>query len=204
MRKVIFLILGMMLPTTFTAATPSPDRLAEAKKQFPYSLIGDDFGILSREDLAINTCDVFPQPFSLDSNYVPYWQCFSAKGVHIDCSGGGYDADEHTHLTIMAVVANKDAESHEYLSRRAVSLKTCKSYQKDWVRLSKNQDYVCISGSLIRRKPAVNGDVSGWAYSWIFESFKTRLGCSSYFEGGCSLTYQINHNHCKVVQAQNP
>ena len=59
----------------FTCSTSSFGSTA-----FQDSLIGEDFGILNQDDLAIPTCWVHPKPFdeSQEStvNSFPYWKCF--------------------------------------------------------------------------------------------------------------------------------
>jgi len=79
-------------------ADENKDHLTDVKKKFPYSLIGDDYGILNEDDLAIPTCHVLPRPYLNthveDLNSFEYWKCFPTTGVQVDCSGGIYDQDE--------------------------------------------------------------------------------------------------------------
>jgi len=190
----------------FALAMDKPDHLSDAKKKFPHSLIGDDFGILDAEDLAIPTCHVLPEPYSdtpgKNVNAFAYWKCFPTSNIKVDCSGGGYDQDEHSVLTVMGIVIKNEQETHEYITRRAIPLKGCKNWQQDWKRLSKNQSHVCFSGSSMSKETEMQDGKPIQKYYWIFESYKTHLGCSSYFEGGgCSLPYQMKHG-CKVTEAK--
>lgn len=202
MRAKIALIFAILVVgCVVTIADSGPDHLSEAKKKFPYSLIGDDFGILTADDLAIPTCRVFPEPYhevhGKDGNSFAYWKCFPTTNVQVDCSGGSYDHGEHEILTVMGIIIKDSSEINEYMTRRAVPLSSCKSWQQDWKRLSQNQSHVCFSGSPLSKESVLEGGRSVLSYGWIFESFKTKRGCSSYFVGGCSLSYQIKHG-CKV------
>lgn len=194
------LILGIV-----AVAGEKPDRLAGAKKRFPYSLIGNDHEILSPDDLAIPTCHAIPSPYTeghgKDGNSAIYWRCFSAADVVVDCKGGGYDPDEKEILTVMGIIIKEGTEINEYMTRRAIPLRGCKSWQKDWKKLSRHQDHVCFSGSPLNKEVISENGRETQRRSWIFESFKTHLGCSSYFEGGCSLPYQLRHG-CKVIEAK--
>ena len=160
---------------------------------FQDSLIGEDFGILNQDDLAIPTCWVRSKPFNESQedsvNSFPYWKCFPLSHVNFDCG-----ENQKRQQVIMGFVAQDQGQVHEYLSRSVIPLSSCLKWKQNWKTVTHNQSHVCISGSFIRKK--VESD-KGAHYSWIFESFKTRLGCSSYFEGGCSLKYQVQHG-CKL------
>lgn len=50
----------------------------------------------------------------------------------------------------------------------------------------KNQPYVCIGGAFAgTRKKKVDGKEIT-EHGWIFENFKTKKGCDSYFSGWCN------------------
>lgn len=157
------------------------------------SLIGEDFGLLTKDDLAINTCTALPVPFSSESKSFPYWQCFPVMGSSVECDGREYDPHEKSELTILAFVVRKEGKTHEYLSRHAIPLGACHEYQNIWRRLTQHQEHVCIRGPLIRIESRSTAAVSG---HWIFDAFKTRAGCDSYFAGGCSLSYLMQEEGC--------
>jgi hypothetical protein len=155
-----------------------------------------DYGLLTEEDVAISSCIAPPSPFSLrESSPHPYWQCFSLKGSAFECEPA--DDNEEGPTAILAIVLKKDGTIHDFLSRRAISKDACEDHKSDWIRLTANQEYVCISGSLVNDHP-------GERYrSWIFESYKTKKGCDSYFQGGCSLAYKIQ-NGCDLTAMSQP
>ncbi|MGZ3699041.1 MAG: hypothetical protein ACXWP5_13010 [Bdellovibrionota bacterium] len=155
-RQIALLMLFGTIASPAGLTGEHADRLSSAKEKYPYGLIGDDFGLLTEEDLAVNTCDVFPEKFSPESTSFPYWQCFSTKRAFVECDDAGYDESEKAPIAILVITTQKQHEKHESLSRRAIH--------------------------------------------WIFDKFKSNLGCDPYFAGGCSLKYQLERG-CQITQA---
>ncbi|MBX9704607.1 MAG: hypothetical protein K2X39_10680, partial [Silvanigrellaceae bacterium] len=129
----------------------------------PYALLGDDYGVLNLDDLAINACRVKPSPFTLPdpSNY-PRWQCFESKKSKLFCDVQDYNLDYDNLGALLVISAKKNGFKHEYLSRRAIDYDDCKSFAKDWKRLSKNPKYVCVDGSFISQKKASDGVITSY------------------------------------------
>lgn len=193
MREKIMLVsclLALHCGTLFAGA----EHLKMLHSNYPYGLLGDDFGVLNEEDLAIDTCIASAAPFSESSTSYPYWQCFEVSQAKIACEGNKYSASEKTRFTFLVVSGVRKDGLHEYFHDRAMPLESCKEFVRDWKRLLKGQRYVCISGAFTQRR---QGKVGHWISQWDFNRFKTKRGCSSYFEGGCSMEYQISHNGCK-------
>ena len=186
----ILILLFFNLATSQTSENSI--HLQELQSAFPYGLLTDDFGILTKEDLKINTCGFEVVPFSEKSTSYPYWQCFEITHSKLDCEGSEYDPEEKERVTVMVISARLNGELHEYLSRRVISLSTCRLFQRAWQKLLKNEKYVCISGPL----NFIEKGKQGKRWSWIFDKYKTKKGCDSYFIGDCSLKYQIEHHHC--------
>ena len=44
------------------------NHLSELKEKFPYTLLGDDYGLLTVNDLATNSCGRFSELFNPDSD----------------------------------------------------------------------------------------------------------------------------------------
>ncbi len=196
MRKIANL--HVLLCLIFLAcATPSAQNANEKqlKEKYPHSIIGEDYQLLTEKDLAISSCIASPEPFSLHKlTSHPYWQCFSTKDSAFECEES--DPDESGRTAILAIVLKKGGITHEYLSRRAISLEGCKAFGAEWKRLTHNQDHVCVSGQFINPKDERPNEKDR---AWIFESYKTAKGCDSYFEGGCSLDYKIKHG-CDLAE----
>lgn len=190
-KKVTLLLL---IFTSLSCAThPSKSSISSSFNRHDYSVLGEGFGILNAEDIAINDCQATPRPFAEDSQAYSYWQCFDVRQARLYCDGKGYDETERTWLTVMVISGKKDGILHEYITRRAIPLKDCQSFRGDWQRLVDGQTNVCISGSFNQKKESERQQV----WNWTFDRFKTNKGCESYFEGGCSFKYQSEHG-CKL------
>ncbi len=189
---LILLVWAIIVPhSSALGQTTHTDRL---RGHYPYGLLGDDFGILNEDDLAINTCDVWVVPFSPRSMAYPYWQCFQTLDTSISCEVMEYDQDEKSVLALLSFSASRKGETHEYLTRRAMHLSDCKSFEGDWKRIAKNETHVCLSGPYGGIIEEINGIKK---VSWVFDKFKTKKGCVSYFANHCSLSAQIK-NGCKL------
>ncbi len=166
----------------------------ELKAKFPYGLLGDDYGILTVNDLAINACDIVPKLFTADNHYDPheYWQCFKSKTISFDCDSNGI-ADEHEGVMGLVVVrASTGQEQHEYIERRLWPIKDCRHFLRDAAILLKGTEYACLSGSFNKRilsDPPLT--------SWQFERIKTKKGC----EGrDCEFTKKFKQDNCPNVK----
>lgn len=181
-----FLVLLLFSPV-FAKSNKNP-----LTKDFPYALLTDDFGVLTKDDLKINSCLAEPSPISRDNGAYSYWQCFEIKKSNMICEGKKYDPDHGTRVSLLVLSGIRDGEMHDFISRRTISRNSCLLYQKEWRKLTKNEKYVCISGS----NPSKEIQKKRATWNWLFGRYKTKKGCDSYFHGECSLRYQINHNQC--------
>lgn len=159
---------------------------------YPYGVIGDDYGILNEDDLAINTCNVKEvEPFSLtvDTSY-PYWKCYSAKDVSILCDDPDYDEDEKSLMVILDLEVRSLKEgNHDYLTRRAIRLESCKYFQNQFKKTTVNESHVCVSGEFWKIDKRNDGNSQ---MIWSFDKFKTKKGCVSYFADKCNLKAQLD------------
>ena len=191
MQKVTFTLVGMFIAATSCLASTSGS-LQSAKTKYPYSLIGEDFGILNEADLAANTCDVRSRPFSFGSSSL-YWRCFESNAVTFSCDSSGIaDPTDGVMGLIVLEASGKDGR-HEYLARRPWSIADCREFGRSFVSSTKHTRHICISGS----SPKRNTDSRNIQTTiWIFEKYKTSKGCKSYFEGDCDLARLIKRG-CK-------
>lgn len=162
-----------------------PNHLALLKKEFPFGLVTDDYGILNRDDLQINICLAGEAPFTdPPTNYAySYWQCFPSKDVQMLCEDLGYDRYEKSRINLLFISGQRNGEKHEFMSRRPITNLTCSLFLRDWKHLTKNENHVCISGSH-PSKEVENGNI---LWSWTFGRYKTKKGCDSYFQDECDL-----------------
>lgn len=182
MRKILMLFFFVC---NVSLAKNSPSHLLDLKKEFPYGLLTDDFGILNRRDLKASTCIAEPVPFSEEHKVspYPYWQCFEVKNSKMVCERGKYDVHEKAIMSMLVVSGARDGELHEFISRRPIPLSSCRLYQKDWQKFIKNEKYVCVSGA----DPGKEIKEAKTVWVWIFGRYKTRKGCDSYFHGECDV-----------------
>ena len=70
-----------------------------------------------------------------------------------------------------------NGELHEFISRRPIPLRSCRLYQRDWQKFTKNEKYVCVSGADPGKE--IKEEKTVWV--WIFGRYKTRKGCALIF-----------------------
>jgi hypothetical protein len=195
--REIIIPLSFILLSLSTLAAPSKKltHLESLRTKYPYGLIGDDFGILNETDLAINTCNMLPEAITSKADEYPRWQCFETSLALFDCEDEDYDTDEKSEMAILGIDIHTDNTDHSYNARRAIPMKGCKLHKREWEKLTKNEKYFCISGPHWSEKKETSGKTET---VWGFDKFKTRKGCDSFFEGDCSLQYQLKQG-CKPI-----
>src|SRR3989338_2142108 len=124
-KKITLILLPLFFLIHINFLSYSLNRFS---KKYPYAVLGNDFGILNEDDLAINSCDASPMPFGPNSISYSYWQCFQTKDVSFVCDHGGIQ-DKRTKLIQAALIINinDNGKQQEYISRRAIDLKDCQS-----------------------------------------------------------------------------
>ncbi len=195
MRKILILSL-LFSQTIDSAARPEKYHPQQLISQYPYALLTDDYGVLTEDDLKTNSCDATPCPFSEKdtSSPYPYWQCFDLRTANLACEGRKYDFSEKVRVTLLVISGIRDGVLHEYLARRPIPLSSCRLYQKAWRKFVENEKYLCISGEISSIKTDSNGR-RRWV--WVFDRYKTKKGCDSYFEGECDLKKIIANGQCE-------
>ena len=139
----------------------------------------------------MNTCNVImAEPFSKDSTTYPYWQCFSTKSVKVDCDDFTRDKGAKSATGVMAITVSDSHHHQEYLSRRAIDLEDCHYFKKKWKQLTTQESHECLARPLIDVERL---DQEKKETFWIFDKFKTKKGCASYFYGACNLKYLLRH-----------
>lgn len=173
-----------------------------AKQKYPYSLLTDDYGILSENDLGEFAWGLKPKKFTTKEGTTGpynYWQCFPREYVMVTLSDTGHSSDElgwkkNVAYLEIDVLTNKDIRSKENI-KHTYEMRanwTITDYQKrfnKWLKLMEGEKYVCLGGHFVDlEKEKRNGAI--WiTKGWIFEKLKTKKGCDSYFDS-CSPTYK--------------
>jgi hypothetical protein len=175
MQKIVLILLIL-------SGCSHSSHLQRLNESYPNGRIGDDYGILTRDDLAVNTCNFRgANPSSLEGSApYPYWQCFFVKDVFISCEE---DEQSKEPTLIMGISAVGQARHHIYVSRQVMTLNRCLGFKKDLKKLTEHQTHICISGEFIRYEPSDKT-------VWVFDKFKTKKGCASYWDD-CDLKIQI-------------
>ena len=193
-EQIIYIFLIILLNTTYTFAKSksTDDHLSALKAKFPYVLLGEDYGLLTVNDLAANACGA--ESIAFDENrksHHPslYWQCFQSRTISFDCEEFTSDTEKGL-FGLIAITAKKDKEQHNYIERRPWPIKNCKQFIRDAARLIKGTKYACMTGSFIDKETDDSGQVSK---SWMFEKIKTRKGCEG---NGCEFTQKLQQENC--------
>jgi hypothetical protein len=193
MQALLTLFAVVLISTTAMANDPA-DHLQQAKVKYPNSLIGDDHGVLSEQDLAISTCDGTPAPFDPSTPLGGlYWKCFETKKVSALCDSNG-KADEHEGVMGFIVLTAEDGDDlHDYIARRALPIQVCHEFTRDVRKRLRGTHYACIMGSdpSMSTRPPERAKID-----WIFEAVRTKRGCESYFQQ-CDLDDLVKNGQCK-------
>jgi len=193
MRKIVGWSFVFFL-CSVSVAGAKPTHLEKLKSRYPYGLIGDDYGLLTVEDLAVNTCNGEPTPFEEENGAYPYWQCFSLKKTKLRCQEASYDPSIKKVLGYTFIEAKNENGLQSYLARDARDIRFCKEFLRDWKRATRGEKFVCVAGTYARIQPAKDGRQET---DWIFEKFKTRKECVS-AGTECSLQEVSSLKNCQL------
>jgi hypothetical protein len=182
MQKSFILMLTLLINTPYDALAISK----EAQKKYPYSVLTNDYGILNEKDLDTYKMGVKPPPFLPKGPYgYLYWQCFPRDRISISLKDMGYTSEdiggEENYSVLKIMISDDSSGYHEYSMRRVWSTSTYEDRFKLWLKLMKNEKYVCLLGDFVNRE-TIKGVVS---QHWVFEKIKTKKGCDSYFANDC-------------------
>lgn len=200
MRQKIICV-GMIIGQAliFCPGNAATDYLAAAKKKYPYVLIGEDFGVLTADDLAANTCEVESGPLSEDNLASIYWQCFETRDVHFKCELSDDEEVPIAHLQGWPQIDIFAKTGYQnYMTRRTFPIADCRDLEKTFLKLTKGTKHICIAGSLIWYQKVQEDGVKETA--WLFEKYRTPKGCDSNFADVCSLKMMIKHKHCELFR----
>jgi hypothetical protein len=196
-----FIAVGLFLSSTSFAGA-GPTRLEKLKSRYPYGLIGDDYGLLTEEDLAVNTCNALERtPFSGEKNMAySYWQCFPLKDVKMECDSLGYDSAIKKETGYLEIDAQNGNGIQSYLARDAMDMGDCRKYLWWWKQKTQGEEHVCVSGSYGGFRGIRDGHKET---DWVFDKFKTRKGCESH-RSECSLKEVSNIQNCLLPVSGEP
>lgn len=151
----------------------------------PYELLNGDQGILTATDLAINSCAENPKTFSKSLAYT-YWKCFPKTSVRIVCDSKNADGQNDKKSTILFISVLGESEDITYVPRHAIDLRNCRWFMKRWDEQTEKQKYVCLLGT---SAGYLNEMAQHKEQIWSFDAFKTKKGCTSWFNKACDKKY---------------
>ena len=199
MKKKFLVVLGF---TFFICrAETQNEHLEKLKKEFSLGLITDDYGILDIQDLKRNAYHAEPYSF-LKGEWGPYeiWQCFEVKNSKLVCEIGGRDDDTKEMMAMMVIFGTRSGETHDFISRRPMALKSCRLYQADWKKFTKNEKYLCVSGST----PLKRCSMESQGGTGFLEDTKHERVAILIFKGNVSPSSNVRFNpglSCPIAQS---
>ena len=187
--KIFFLILLVLTCSKILAIS------ANINKEYLYTLLTEDYGILSDNDLAAYTWGKLPRPFDgkMSAAY-HYCQCFPRTNISMTLEDFGHSSEDigwkDTYSDISILVYSKPDVFHKYTMHHIFQFSLNQRIFNLWHKLMKGEKYVCLAGSFDKIEQKIQNGEAQEIYSWTFDKIKTKKDCDSYFDGGCHRTYQ--------------
>ena len=172
--------------------------------KYPYARITPDYGILSEFDLkksedGVVAAELFDE-VNIRSLSYPYWQCFPVRAIRYLCldlhtkDGGESMAD----FRIQVAVAADRVD--EYWGRRGIPIMECRKMVNEWKKLAKGEKYACIAGLYCGVDEKLEHTKKLRRKGWVYDRFKTKKGCTSYFGDRCESDFKMNSISKKEVK----
>lgn len=180
---------------TFILITPYFKEHSLQRDQ-PYGLLTPDYNILSQDDLSM---DLWLQGKVGDVSFTEkmggriYWQCFPIKEVHPKYEAW-VDADSHLtseNMCDLEIAVQHKGIRHVYGGRRAYGIEYCTDFMKNFKRLTKGQEYICLNGDYVVFDQEESVDSA--THVWMWNKMKTRIGCHANYLSDCDTSiYKVS------------
>jgi hypothetical protein len=192
MQKILISILIPLLLCHLSSITKgaATNHRDELKKKFPYGLLTDDYGILTLNDLALNSCHSKPEPF-VPGRLSPYeyWLCFESKNILAACEDQNF-SNEDGYVGRLVVQAQDQQFKYRFIESRPWPITDCGNFAKTLKKLVQGTSHACISASYMDEEKKELGKKERIG---IFNRLKSRKGC----EGTeCNFTETIKKEFC--------
>jgi hypothetical protein len=110
------------------------------------------------------------------------WQCFPVNSAKLSFTKWKENnpqgpSDEIVDLYDYNISIKGEPLNHFYYDRKARTKFFFSLFQKDWKRLTKNQQYFCINGE--------PWELEGKTQGWVWNKIQTKKGCFSIFTRDC-------------------
>ena len=152
-------------------------------------LITPGYGIVTEDDLAYDTLRREIRPYNPRNPTASlYWQCLPVKDVkprYTTSRDSDPMGSSHIIITMcsLEVIVRHQGELQIYGDRRGHPVDYCQDFVKEWRKLIKGEDIVCLNGE---GGYYLNPEEPEKYKYWTWEKFKTSKGCFSYFAGQCN------------------
>lgn len=169
---------------SFSCASQTKYKISELSRK--NAVLTESYGILNQDDI-----DIYAWIWSYDrfhnSAGIEYWTCHPAASVaKLTCRDFGYDSDQKEHNAELEIDIHDRGKVHEITGRRAIDIVACKKIVADIRNLLKGESHFC-AGLIYNHE---DKDEAGRPrFSWVYDKFKTKRGCVSYFQGYCEPSY---------------
>jgi len=155
--------------------------------KYPHILVTDDYGILNEHDLVDDRYGPTLGPLLYDQHnklYGCYWKCFKTATFKSKCRYIEFNEAWRQHTGDLSLsIVDDDGIVNEYGMRHALRIKECKQGVRQWKKLIKNEDYICLHGDFTSSNVKNIDGKEQKVYGWVFNKLKTKKGCDGYF--GC-------------------
>lgn len=151
------------------------------QRQFPYGMVTDDYGILSKEDLQHYAADGYPHPLGGEVAHFGYWICAPVKQVTFRCRDFGKEITNEHNGEAEILIQTTSADYH-FGGRHAFPIEGCHYKANLWKKMVAKQSHVCVSGEQAGAAEKINDKLT---YGFIYDRIKTQKACDSWFDDGC-------------------
>lgn len=166
------------------ASVPKSYVISEASKKSV--LRTPHYGILNQDDIDYYAWKSdFGEEFGIESDAAFFWQCFHKDSItKLSCRNFGPDPFDKVSYSEFSLVIQVADVVHDIGGRRAFEYTSCMEMIKSWKSALKTEDYFCLGATFPGVESAEGGTKT---ISWTYDKFKTKKGCTSYFED-CDVT----------------
>ena len=186
MRFIFFVIVFVTFSFDLLAFKPLMER-------YPQGLLTKDYGILTEKDLLFDVEKWGEYPQYDVTRYQPgqvRWQCFRTKEVSYSYSTSRDNEGPNNSMITLCdfrIWIKSTEPAHQYSGRRAWPVENCRDLHQVWKRLTRGEDYLCLSGHPDSLEKADKNEKFQNIKEWTWSKIKTKKGCHSYFVGDCDL-----------------
>lgn len=187
-RTTFLILLVLTFSRTWAIST-------NINKEYLYTLLTEDYGILSDNDLAAYTWGKSPRSFDGKwSGSHNYWQCFPRDKISVTLEDLGHSSEDvgwkDTLANLTITVYATPNVIHEYSMNDLYLTSIYEKHFNLWHKIMKGEKYVCLAGNFVDIEKKTEDGKTKEIYGWIFDKIKTKKGCDSNFMGDCHRTYQ--------------